>query len=91
MGTAEGGFISHMMFYFRIFIQLAPSIFSKYLRVSIIKKISRRFIMSFSSAVRRSGIPSVLVCFLDLLQGHFFFFPQNARNVCALLWCGWRR
>lgn len=62
--------------------------FFKILRVSIIKKI-REFIMSFSSAVRRSGIPSVLAWFLDLLLGHTFFF-QNARNVYALLWGGWR-
>lgn len=86
-GSSRGWFISHV-FYFRAFIQLATFSFSKYLRVSIIKKV-REFIMSFSSAVRKSGIPSVLAWFLDLLLGHTFFF-QNARNVYALLWGGWR-
>lgn len=40
--------------------------------------------MSFLSAVRRSGVPSVLVWFLDLLQGLFFFLM----HVLFMLCCG---
>lgn len=40
--------------------------------------------MSFSSAVRRSGIPSVLVWFLGLLQGHILF----KMHVMFMLCCG---
>lgn len=86
MGAAEGGFFLTWCFISE-YSYSWPHLFFfffKILRVSIIKKY-REFIMSFSSAVRRSCIPSVVVWFLDLLQRHFFFLKMH---VMFMFCCG---
>lgn len=88
MEAAEGGLFLIWCFISEYSYSWPHLFFFKILK-SFHHKKYREFIMSFSSAVRRSRIPSVLVLFLDLLQRHSFFF-QNARNVYVLLWCGWR-
>lgn len=49
------------------------------------KKKKKEFIMSFSSAGRKSGIPSVLVWFLDLLQGRTFYFKVHVVFMLCLV------
>lgn len=41
--------------------------------------------MPFSSTVRKSDIPSVLVWVLDLLQGHTFHFKMHVMFMLCLV------
>lgn len=82
-GSSRGWFISHMMFYFRIFIQLATSIFSKYLRVSIIKNVEDLNVIFVCCEKIWCSLCSCLV--LGFTAGTFFFFLMH---VLFMLCCG---
>lgn len=62
-----------------------PHLLSKYFEFPSYKRKKKEFITSFSSAGRKSGIPSVLVWFLDLLQGRTFYFKVHVVFMLCLV------